>query len=51
MSQEMKHNKTKITVVSFEEYQDIEFIDPALYFVKLASGWCQTFFGGENNYE
>lgn len=35
----MKHNKTKITVVSFEEYQDIEFIDPALYFVKLASGW------------
>ena len=26
----------KTAVVYFEEYQDIEFIDPALYFVKLA---------------
>lgn len=29
----MKHNKTKITVVSYDEFTDIDFVPPASFFV------------------
>ena len=43
MSQEMKHNKTKITVVSYDEFTDDDFNPPSTYFILAASG--------EKNYE
>ena len=39
MSQEMKHNKTKITVVSYDEFTDDDFNPPSTYFVLAASGY------------